>query len=49
MSYGGGPNVRRRLLRAAADRLAERRLVVWIMTARDLYGYWEDWELLEVE
>jgi hypothetical protein len=46
MSYGGGPNVRQKLLRRGLDALASKRLVVWIMTARDLYNYWEDWEPL---
>jgi alginate O-acetyltransferase complex protein AlgJ len=49
MSYGGGPNVRKRLLRRGVEALGKRRLVVWIMAARDLYDYWEDWELLEID
>jgi len=44
MSYGGGPNVRHKLMRRGTDGLAGKRLVVWIMTARDLYNYWEAWE-----
>jgi hypothetical protein len=46
MSYGGGPNVRHKLMRRGDSDLAAKRLVVWIMTARDLYNYWEDWEPL---
>lgn len=46
MSYGGGPNVRQKLMRRGADALAGKKLVVWIMTARDLYDYWENWEPL---
>ena len=46
MSYGGGPNVRHKLMRRGADELQDKRLVVWMMTARDLYNYWEDWEPL---
>ena len=46
MSYGGGPNVRHKLMRRGKEGLAGKRLVVWIMTARDLYNYWEDWEPL---
>jgi hypothetical protein len=46
MSYGGGPNVRHKLMRRGEGDLAGKRLVVWIMTARDLYNYWEDWEPL---
>jgi hypothetical protein len=46
MSYGGGPNVRHKLMRRGAEELKAKRLVVWMMTARDLYNYWEDWEPL---
>jgi alginate O-acetyltransferase complex protein AlgJ len=47
MSYGGGPNVRHKLLRRGKDALESKRLVIWVMTARDLYDYWEDWEPLK--
>jgi alginate O-acetyltransferase complex protein AlgJ len=47
MSYGGGPNVRNKLMRRGAAALGSKKLVVWVMTARDLYNYWEDWEPLE--
>jgi hypothetical protein len=47
MSYGGGPNVRNKLLRRGKDALESKRLVIWVMTARDLYDYWEDWEPLK--
>ncbi|HVW27591.1 MAG TPA: hypothetical protein VHC69_19635 [Polyangiaceae bacterium] len=46
MSYGGGPNVRQKLMRRGAAALDTKKLVVWIMTARDLYRYWEAWEAL---
>ncbi len=46
MSYGGGPNVRHKLMRRGTEELKNKRLVVWMMTARDLYNYWEDWEPL---
>jgi hypothetical protein len=46
MSYGGGPNVRHKLMRRGTEELKSKRLVVWMMTARDLYNYWEDWEPL---
>jgi SGNH hydrolase-like domain, acetyltransferase AlgX len=46
MSYGGGPNVRHKLMRRGAADIASKRLVIWVMTARDLYNYWEDWEPL---
>ncbi len=44
MSYGGGPNVRRKLLRRGPDALKQKRLVIWMFAARDLYNYWEAWE-----
>jgi len=46
MSYGGGPNVRRKLMRRGEDDLRTKRLVIWMFAARDLYDYWEDWEPL---
>lgn len=47
MSYGGGPNVRQKLMRRGAAALDAKKLVVWVMTARDLYKYFEPWESLE--
>ncbi len=47
MSYGGGPNVRQKLMRRGTDSLATKKLVIWLMTARDLHDYWEDWESLK--
>lgn len=47
MSYGGGPNVRQKLLRRGVEALGSKKLVIWMMTARDLYNYWEDWEALK--
>lgn len=49
MSYGGGPNVRNKLMRRGAAALESKKVVIWIMTARDLFDYWEDWEPLELE
>ncbi|HUU00975.1 MAG TPA: hypothetical protein VM425_06005 [Myxococcota bacterium] len=49
MSYGGGPNVRRKLLRRGEEALRSKRLVIWMFAARDLYDYWEDWEPLSGE
>jgi alginate O-acetyltransferase complex protein AlgJ len=49
MSYGGGPNVRQKLMRRGADALASKKLVIWMMTARDLYNYWENWEPLNAK
>jgi alginate O-acetyltransferase complex protein AlgJ len=44
MSYGGGPNVRTKLLRRGEAELAKKKLVIWVMADRDLYQYWEDWQ-----
>jgi alginate O-acetyltransferase complex protein AlgJ len=47
MSYGGGPNVRNKLMRRGEAALAQKKLVIWVMAARDLYNYWENWESLK--
>jgi SGNH hydrolase-like domain, acetyltransferase AlgX len=47
MSYGGGPNVRQKLLRRGEAALGTKKLVIWLMTARDLFNYWENWEPLK--
>lgn len=44
MSYGGGPNVRQKLLRRGAQALETKKLVIWMMTARDLHDFWEGWQ-----
>lgn len=46
MSYGGGPNVRHKLMRRGEQALQKKQLVIWIMADRDLYNHWEDWEPL---
>ena len=47
MSYGGGPNVREKLLRRGVDKLGSKKLVIWMMTARDLYDHAEGWQRSE--
>jgi len=47
MSYGGGPNVREKLLRRGEEKLKTKKLVIWMMTARDLFDYAEGWQPLE--
>jgi alginate O-acetyltransferase complex protein AlgJ len=49
MSYGGGPNVRSKLMRRGVEGLAGKKLVVYMMTARDLYNYFEDWAPLQAK
>lgn len=46
MSYGGGPNVRNKLMRRGAAALDQKKLVIWVMAARDLYDYDQGWEPL---
>lgn len=46
MSWGGGPNVRKKLLERKLSRLKKMRLLVWIFAARDFHNYWEDWQRL---
>lgn len=47
MSWGGGPGVRKTLLRRGDDDLRKRRLVVWIFAARDFIDYWDTWDVIE--
>jgi hypothetical protein len=44
MSYGGGPNVRQKLLRRGEGALGAKKLVIWMMTARDLYDFADGWQ-----
>jgi len=46
MSYGGGPNVRQKLLRRGEAALGTKKLVIWMMTARDLFDFEDGWEPL---
>jgi alginate O-acetyltransferase complex protein AlgJ len=46
MSYGGGPNVREKLVKRGLDKLKQKKLVIWMMTARDLYDHAEGWQHL---
>jgi len=46
-SWGGGPNVREKFLRARAAQLKNARLVIYLMTARDLYQYPDGWDVME--
>jgi alginate O-acetyltransferase complex protein AlgJ len=41
MSYSGGPTV---IAQLKSGDLQGKKLVVWMMTARDLNDYWEDWK-----
>jgi alginate O-acetyltransferase complex protein AlgJ len=42
-SWGGGPLVREKMLRARSNDLGFKRLIIYMMVARDLYNYSEGW------
>ena len=46
-SWGGGPLVRDKMLRARKNNLGKKRVVVYLMASRDLYHYKEHWLPLE--
>lgn len=48
-SWGGGPLVRDKMLRARKNDLSKKRLVVYMMVARDLYNYSQLWQPLETK
>jgi alginate O-acetyltransferase complex protein AlgJ len=48
-SWGGGPLVRNKMLRARKDTLGRKRVVIYMMTVRDLYNYSQGWESLKAE
>lgn len=43
-SWGGGPLVREKAMKARADDLNYKRIVVYLMSARDLFNYSQNWE-----
>ncbi len=47
-SWGGGPLVRNKMMRARHKDMPAKRLVIYIMTARHLYDYKQRWEPLKV-
>ena len=48
-SWGGGPLVRDKMLRVRAKDLSKKRLVLYLMVARDLYNYSQKWLPLETK
>jgi alginate O-acetyltransferase complex protein AlgJ len=46
MSYGGGADIIDRIKRIGSSGLKNTKLVIWIMTARDLYDYYNDWKII---
>lgn len=47
-SWGGGPLVRSKMLRARKNDLGAKRLIIYMMVARDLYNYSQGWEELKI-
>lgn len=47
MGFGGGPSVIKKLEAKGPKELAGKRLVIWTMVSRDLYNYWENWEMIK--
>jgi alginate O-acetyltransferase complex protein AlgJ len=48
-SWGGGPLVRQKMIRARQSDMGHKRVVVYLMVARDLYDYSQLWEPLKVK
>ncbi|MBL8025832.1 MAG: hypothetical protein JNL74_05445 [Fibrobacteres bacterium] len=47
VSYGGGPTLVSQLKKMGIEGVSQKRVVVWMMVARDLYNYHENWDVLE--
>ena len=48
-SWGGGPMIMNKMVRLRTKTMGQKRLVIYMMTARDLYNYTQGWEKLNVE
>ena len=48
-SWGGGPMIMNKMLRARKKTLSSKRLVIYMMTARDLNNYSQGWEKLNAQ
>ena len=46
VGYGGGPSMIKQVKKMGRSGLAGKKLVVWIMAARDFYDYFDEWEVL---
>ena len=46
-SWGGGPMVRQKMLRARGKYLERKQVVIYLMVARDLYHYSQGWDPLQ--
>lgn len=43
-SWGGGPLVRKKAMKARQNDLGNKKLVIYMMVARDMYNYSQNWE-----
>ncbi|MBN1983031.1 MAG: hypothetical protein JW795_15975, partial [Chitinivibrionales bacterium] len=48
-SWGGGPLVVNKAIKGKKESLASKRLIIYMMTARDLYDYSQGWEALDAK
>jgi alginate O-acetyltransferase complex protein AlgJ len=48
-SWGGGPMIMNKMVRLRMKTMGQKRLVIYMMTARDLCNYTQGWEKLNVE
>jgi hypothetical protein len=48
-SWGGGPLVRDKWYRARKNVLDKKRVVIYMMVARDLFNYSQLWQELEIK
>jgi len=44
MGWGGGPEAPAKLMRRGSDYTKSKRLVIWVMSARDLLTYPGEWQ-----
>ncbi len=43
-SWGGGPLVRKKMMRTRSKKISEKKLLIYMMAARDLFHYSQKWE-----
>jgi alginate O-acetyltransferase complex protein AlgJ len=47
MIYGGGADMIDRIKRMGSDGLKRTKLIIWVMTARNLYDYYNEWKIID--
>jgi alginate O-acetyltransferase complex protein AlgJ len=48
-SWGGGPMIINKVIRLRKNEMANKKLLIYMMTDRDLYNYAQGWEKLKIE